>query len=707
MADTSGIRAGRAYVEIGADDTTMRQALARSQAFFESWGRAITASGLKLVALGAGLAAPFVAATAAFSNMGSELALASLRTGITVEKLSLMKYAAQQAGVEFDSLQNAIQKMNRNLSGLSPTGGTAAKALRDIGVSAASLQGLSPDQKFERIADAISKVPDPALRAAAAMSIFGSHGGTAAAQLLPLLLQGQSGMYALYQRASQLGQEISTTDAFAALAFKQALQNLWDVVAVGSFRLGAELAPAIRVAINLFIAADKAVTEFANAHRKAFSEVVIGAAGLSVSAIVAGTSLIVLGQVLDGVGSVIGFFNVGIGLVVRALGILTLPIRLIASAFASLLTTAADVLSAVFWATVAASARAASFSFNLLASAVSGVVSAGIATVQIAIAGIVYAANGLASATSIILQATGAIVGFGISLVGALVGIPQLILTSSGAVAQLLAGILRLPVALLQMAVDIQNTLAILGQFFLAVGANFGVIVSQVAVAMAAIATVTAAGLADLLVDVAVTLGAVIAAIAGAAAIVAAPLLVIGAAVLAAFAIVLPGILHIVNSVLVGVVGALGSLIRGVESLVRVVIAEVQVVGVAFVDLWNIVVDGADNAASSIITAFSDIKSIFSGLAGSFAAVWNDIGAGASAVATYIMSAFGGLAEFFGVLGQYIVQILNGTTSLAQAWAMVLQGVSTGHGVAAWNVAKEEIKGAWLELKLDAVANLE
>lgn len=333
MADTSGIRSGRAYVEIGANDSEMRRVLAQSQVFFQSWGRAITASGLRIAGLGAGLAAPFIAASAAFSTMGSDLALASLRTGIAVEQLSQLKYAAGQAGVDFEGLQAAIQRMNRNLSGLSNST-VATKALKDINLPMQQLRGLKPDEQFKKISDAIAGVESPTLRAAAAMALFGGHGGTTGAQLLPLILQGSAGIGKLMDQANALGLTMSTTDAFAALQFKQRLSDLWAVVSMGSFRLGGELAPSLTVVINLFLRANKIVTDFAAAHQKAFQYIVAGTAAFAIATVVAGAALVTFGAVMSGVGAAMGavtstisFFTTAISLAGSALSLafLTVP----------------------------------------------------------------------------------------------------------------------------------------------------------------------------------------------------------------------------------------------------------------------------------------------------------------------------------------------------------------------------------------------
>ena len=47
MADSSGIRAGRAYIEMGANDAGLQRMLDLTAAKMRAWGAALTAVGAK------------------------------------------------------------------------------------------------------------------------------------------------------------------------------------------------------------------------------------------------------------------------------------------------------------------------------------------------------------------------------------------------------------------------------------------------------------------------------------------------------------------------------------------------------------------------------------------------------------------------------------------------------------------------------------
>jgi hypothetical protein len=86
--------------------------LKRVAARFKAIGAAITSIGIKTLAAGGTLTAPFIAATKIFADMGDEINKASQRTGIAVEELSALKYAADQSGSSLGDLEVSLKKMS-------------------------------------------------------------------------------------------------------------------------------------------------------------------------------------------------------------------------------------------------------------------------------------------------------------------------------------------------------------------------------------------------------------------------------------------------------------------------------------------------------------------------------------------------------------------------------------------------------------------
>src|SRR5688572_9810993 len=98
MADSKGIKAGEAFVELTTRDAALRKGLDAASARIKSFGASITGIGTKLFAVGAAGAAPFAPFVATFAEVGSGLKDISDRVGLTVEAVSELGFAAQMSG---------------------------------------------------------------------------------------------------------------------------------------------------------------------------------------------------------------------------------------------------------------------------------------------------------------------------------------------------------------------------------------------------------------------------------------------------------------------------------------------------------------------------------------------------------------------------------------------------------------------------------
>ncbi|MFN9365698.1 MAG: hypothetical protein ACK6CE_13000, partial [Planctomycetota bacterium] len=226
MGLSSGIRAGAAYVELYTKDSRMVKGLQAAEKKLKAFGEGITSIGTKLAGLGAGVVTPLIGAAQVFSDMGGDLADMSQRTGVSVEALSELGFAAEQSGSDMETLENSLRKMQKQIAEAAGGSTSAADALGKLGLTVADLTGLSPDEQLKRIGDRLSGIEDPAAKAAVAMEIFGKSG----TKLLPLFAGGARGIEELQQQAQELGLTMSTEDAQAAEAFGDTLDVVWKVL---------------------------------------------------------------------------------------------------------------------------------------------------------------------------------------------------------------------------------------------------------------------------------------------------------------------------------------------------------------------------------------------------------------------------------------------------------------------------------------------
>jgi len=287
MGKASGIRAGRAFVELGVDDKTsagLKAVSAKMKRFADSVG----AVGMSMLKMGAMMAAPLVAGAKVFSSMGDQIAKMARRTGMSTEALSELSYAASRSGTTVEALENSLRRMQRTIYDAGEGLSTAVDGLANLGLSLGELQGLKPEEQFKLMAQRLSEIEDPTTRAAMAMVLFG-RSGTA---LLPMFEKGAAGIEELQAAARRLGLTISQEDAAAAEKFTDIIADLWKVIKQGLFTVGAALAEQLQTWAKDFTDTAASAKEFVDQHRQL---VVVGAQVVKWTFVIGG-SLVVLSK---------------------------------------------------------------------------------------------------------------------------------------------------------------------------------------------------------------------------------------------------------------------------------------------------------------------------------------------------------------------------------------------------------------------------
>jgi hypothetical protein len=176
--------------------------------------------------LGALAGAAGVAALTQFVKQGIDAADAlddvAQKSGIAVESLSALGYAAKIEGISVDAFGGSITKLNVNLQAAAQGSKEMQQAFASVGISAAELNTIRPDDAFRRIAEAFASISDGSEKSALAVRLFGKSG----ADLIPLLNLGATGLARAGDEARRFGLIVSAETAAASATFNDNLTKL-------------------------------------------------------------------------------------------------------------------------------------------------------------------------------------------------------------------------------------------------------------------------------------------------------------------------------------------------------------------------------------------------------------------------------------------------------------------------------------------------
>lgn len=242
MAGESEIRAGGAYVEIGAKTAALDKALAgiagKLQKSFSDVGAMMAKVGAGLSGVGVGIAGPMFAANKSFGEAAKELSVLHERTGLSYRALSGFKILARESGSSVEEFAGAIGLMQRAITQGAPE---AQAGLQRLGLTIADLSGLAPEEQFNKIADAFQELSDPAERTTVAMQIFGRSGR----DMIPALRGGSAALEEATQRAFRFGVGLDEAAVKKGLQADDAWDKMSDALLGLKNRLGEAAMPLV------------------------------------------------------------------------------------------------------------------------------------------------------------------------------------------------------------------------------------------------------------------------------------------------------------------------------------------------------------------------------------------------------------------------------------------------------------------------------
>lgn len=148
----------------------------------------------------------------------------SQKSGIAVESLSTLRYAADLSDVSMEELGKGLKKLSVNMLDTQAGTGDAKDAFKALGISVEDSRGKlkSSEDVMLEIARRFQGMEDGAGKTALAVKMFGRSG----AELIPFLNQGADGIKRMQEEAEKLGMKLDKETAEAAEHFNDNMKSL-------------------------------------------------------------------------------------------------------------------------------------------------------------------------------------------------------------------------------------------------------------------------------------------------------------------------------------------------------------------------------------------------------------------------------------------------------------------------------------------------
>ncbi len=242
----------------------------------QAFGANLQKVGASMAAVGASITAAFGVAVKSLANAADVADDTAKRTGLTVEAVQELAYAAKLCGTDLGTMEIALRTVQKNMAGTGQESATFKAALEGLGISLKDLQSRSPQEQFDTLSQAIAGVVDPSQRAGLAMAVFG-RSGTA---LLPMLAEGADGIARLKQEAHQFGYVMDQETAKAGSDFNDNLDRLKGSVGGLAQQIVAGMLPGLNTFVRAMAEVASGIKDWVSAHPGLTKALVWVAAGV-------------------------------------------------------------------------------------------------------------------------------------------------------------------------------------------------------------------------------------------------------------------------------------------------------------------------------------------------------------------------------------------------------------------------------------------
>jgi len=311
--------ANEVVVNIKADATKAKAAIGSFQERVKKAADSVRKMGFAVGAMGAAVTFGLVGAANQTSVFQDRIGKLNKATGMSVETLQGLAHAAELGGVSLAAIDTSTRKMAKAISDADKGLATYLDIFTDLGISMDEMKGLSMDEAFMKLGDAVAAIEDPIKRSATASELFGRSGQA----LVPLFEEGITGAVGgSIKMLKEYGQLTGVEGIRASEAYRDALTNLGMAQAGLKTTIGNVLIPELtRLADNMRETL-RPITSWMQANPELTRGIILLTAGIA-------AVMIPLGALMVALPILIGMF----GLLLSPLGVVIVTVGALVIAF--------------------------------------------------------------------------------------------------------------------------------------------------------------------------------------------------------------------------------------------------------------------------------------------------------------------------------------------------------------------------------------
>jgi len=183
-------------------------------------------------------------------TIGDRLDKVAIQTGLTVEELQALQFAASQSGVSTETFNSSLNKFNRVLGEAASGMKKSEDAYKKLGIQIKKDDGSLKKSStlLLEVSDRFKMIRDPAMKAKVAADLFGRSG----IDLIPMLTEGSDKLLEYEHRLREAGGIMSASATTDMAKFNDSLDILGTVTMANFAKILVPILPALTILAGNF-----------------------------------------------------------------------------------------------------------------------------------------------------------------------------------------------------------------------------------------------------------------------------------------------------------------------------------------------------------------------------------------------------------------------------------------------------------------------